>query len=221
MIISDAMGPSDLRPSAIFASIFLPFIFASESSAVKMSNARAGKHPRRNSNALERTSLELLTLQHLRTVFGSARTHDGEVRRAAGISGSQLCALAEIAASRRRDGITVNGLTARMALHQTTTSNLVNALTELGLIRRERDSADQRIVHLHFITDVRKLLVRTPDPHVGLPVDALRCRISWLRTARFPHTWTPRFAKALFASGSQERLQPYIRPWFAAQGCGP
>lgn len=118
--------------------------------------------------------MELLTLRQLRTVFGSARTHDAEVRRAAGISGSQLWALAEIADSQRRDGITVNGLTARMALHQTTTSNLVNALTERGFIRRERDAADQRIVHLHVTTEGRKLLVRTPGPHAGLLVDALR-----------------------------------------------
>lgn len=140
-----------------------------------MSNARAGKRPHRNANApADRTSLELLTLQHLRTVFGSARTHDAEVRRGAGISVSQLWALAEIAESQCRDGITVNGLSARLALHQTTASNLVNALAERGLIRRERDTADQRIVHLHVTTDGRKLLVRTPGPHAGLLVDALR-----------------------------------------------
>lgn len=142
---------------------------------MKISSSRAGKRPLRDTNApANRTSLELLTLQHLRTVFGSARTHDAEVRRAAGISGSQLWALAEIAQSQRLDGVTVNGLTARMALHQTTTSNLVNALAERGLIRRKRDTADHRIVHLHITTEGRKLLLRTPGPHAGLLVDALR-----------------------------------------------
>jgi DNA-binding MarR family transcriptional regulator len=121
-----------------------------------------------------RTSLQLRTLQSLRTIFGSARTHDTEVRRSAGISGSQLWALSEIAHSSQAHGITVNGLSAQMALHQTTTSNLVNSLVERGLIRRERDSADQRIVHLRATGHGKQLLLRTPGPHAGLLVDALR-----------------------------------------------
>lgn len=121
-----------------------------------------------------RTSAELRTLQSLRTIFGSARTHDTEVRRSAGISGSQLWALSEIAHSPRPRGLTVNGLSAQMALHQTTTSNLVNALTERKLIRRVRDVADQRIVHLHASAQGKQLLLVTPGPHAGLLVDALR-----------------------------------------------
>ena len=71
-------------------------------------------------------------------------------------------------------GLTVNGLSALMALHQTTTSNLVNALTERKLIRRVRDDADQRIVHLHASAQGKQLLLLTPGPHAGLLVDALR-----------------------------------------------
>jgi DNA-binding MarR family transcriptional regulator len=68
----------------------------------------------------------------------------------------------------------VNGLSAQMALHQTTASNLVNSLAERGLIRRERDKADQRIVHLRATADGKQLLLQTPGPHAGLLVDALR-----------------------------------------------
>ena len=121
-----------------------------------------------------RTSLELRTLQGLRTIFGSARTHDTEVRRSTGISGSQLWALSEIAQSLHAQGITVNGLSAQMALHQTTTSNLVNSLVERGLIRRERDTADHRIVHLRATAHGKQILLQTPGPHAGLLVDALR-----------------------------------------------
>lgn len=124
--------------------------------------------------ALTRTALELETLQGLRTIFGSARTHDNEVRRSAGISGSLLWALAEIAGSGESGGITVNRLSAQMALHQTTTSNLVNLLVERGLIRRERDSADHRIVHLKATAAGKRVLLETPGPHAGLLVDALR-----------------------------------------------
>lgn len=121
-----------------------------------------------------RTALELETLQGLRTIFGSARTHDNDVRRSAGISGSLLWALSEIAHSAQSGGITVNGLSAQMALHQTTTSNLINLLVERRLIRRERDSADQRIVHLKATTAGKQVLLKTPGPHAGLLVDALR-----------------------------------------------
>jgi len=121
-----------------------------------------------------RTSLELETLRGLRTIFGSARSHDTEVRRTAGISGSLLWALSEIARSGESGGITVNGLSSRMALHQTTTSNLVNLLTERGLIRRERDAADHRIIHLNATASGKQVLLRTPGPHEGLLVDALR-----------------------------------------------
>lgn len=119
----------------------------------------------------ERIAMELHALERLRTIFGSARTHDAEVRRSAAISGSQLWALAEIA---RSQGVTVNGLSAQMALHQTTTSNLVNSLVEKKLIRRVRDDADQRIVHLHASVQGKQLLLRVPAPHAGLLVDALR-----------------------------------------------
>lgn len=114
---------------------------------------------------------ELQALQSLRTVFGSARTHDAEVRRAAGISGSQLWALSEIAG---QAGITVNGLAERMALHQTTASNLINSLVEHKLIRRARDVADRRIIHLHPSAEGKRVLLRVPGPHAGLLVDALR-----------------------------------------------
>jgi len=128
--------------------------------------------PRKASRpSLDAERLALQTLQELRTVFASARRHDAEVRQIAGIPGSQLWALAEIARSR---GISVNDLSSRMALHQTTASNLVNALVERKLIRRERDEADQRIVRLCVTTDGKRMLLRAPGPYAGLLVDALR-----------------------------------------------
>jgi DNA-binding MarR family transcriptional regulator len=118
-----------------------------------------------------RAAAELCALRDLRTVVGSARQHDARIRRAAGISGSQLWALAEVA---HAEGITVNELAARLALHQTTASNLVNALVARRLIRRVRDRSDQRIVHLHVTADGTRLLARAPQPCSGLLVDALR-----------------------------------------------
>jgi DNA-binding MarR family transcriptional regulator len=118
-----------------------------------------------------RARLELSTLQELRTIVGSARRHDAEVRRIAGISGSQLWALSEIGKAR---GLRVNDLSERMALHQTTASNLINALVERKLIRRERDESDQRVVRLSITTEGKRMLLRAPGPYAGLLVDALR-----------------------------------------------
>ncbi len=114
---------------------------------------------------------DLQALQSLRTIFGSARAHDAEVRRSSGLSGSKLWALSEIAG---RPGITVNELANGMALHQTSASNLVNALVEHKLIRRMRDATDRRVIHLHPSIAGRKMLLKTPGPHAGLLIDALR-----------------------------------------------
>jgi DNA-binding MarR family transcriptional regulator len=116
-------------------------------------------------------SLELQTLQEFRTIFGSARRHDAEVRRVAGISGAQLWALSAIA---RAERMRVNDLAEQMALHQTTASNLVNALVQRKLVRRSRDDADQRVVRLTVTTEGKRMLLRAPGPYVGLLFDALR-----------------------------------------------
>jgi DNA-binding MarR family transcriptional regulator len=134
----------------------------------------ANRPARANRNAGSpntRAQLELETLQEFRTIFASARRHDAEVRRIAGISGSQLWALSEIA---KAEGMRVNDLSERMAIHQTTASNLINALVERKLIRRGRDDEDQRVVRLQITTDGKRMLLKAPGPYVGLLVDALR-----------------------------------------------
>ena len=145
----------------------------SRASGKRRVSVTPGRSARRKRDAAVsiRGARELRTLQSFRTIFGSARHHDADVRRSGGISGSQLWALAEIAG---RDGMTVNALAERMALHQSTASNLVNALVERKLIRRLRDGSDQRIVHLHVTTEGRRLLLQVPGPHCGLLVDGLR-----------------------------------------------
>ena len=127
--------------------------------------------PRQAAATTQRAALALQTLQAFRTIFGSARLHDAEVRRIASISGSQLWALSEIA---RSSGMSVNSLSKCMALHQTTASNLVNALVERRLIRRVRHTADQRVVQLHVTAQGKRMLERAPGPYAGLLVDALR-----------------------------------------------
>jgi DNA-binding MarR family transcriptional regulator len=144
---------------------------ARKNNATRAVRAERKRTARSTRGAEERAAEELQTLQALRTIFGSARNHDAEVRSLAGIPGSQLWALSEIARSR---GCSVNELAERMALHQTTSSNLVNALVERKLVRRVRDDDDQRVVRLHVTTNGKRILLRAPGPYAGLMVDALR-----------------------------------------------
>lgn len=104
-------------------------------------------------------------------IFGSARRFDADVRRATGISGSLLWALSEIA---RTTSMSVNALAERMALHQTTASNVVNALVKEKLIRRTRSARDQRVVQLEISRAGRQMLAGVQGPHAGLLVDAIR-----------------------------------------------
>src|SRR5579872_3878247 len=132
---------------------------------------KGGIPARDESEASRRNVAELQALQSLRLIYASARWHDALVRRSVAISGSQLWALSEIA---RREGMGVNDLAERMALHQTTASNLINALVKRALIRRVRDGLDRRFVHLHITSEGRRTLTQSPGPHPGLLVDALR-----------------------------------------------
>ena len=132
---------------------------------------KGSSQPSDGSATSHRNVAELQALQNLRLIYASARWHDAQVRRSVAISGSQLWALSEIA---RREGIGVNDLAERMALHQTTASNLANALVKKGLIRRVRDGSDRRFVHLHITSEGRRTLAQSPGPHPGLLVDALR-----------------------------------------------
>ena len=138
---------------------------------------RPGSRPSassRHGNGAEaslRNVVELEALQSLRLIYASARWHDAQVRRSVAISGSQLWALSEIAGC---EGMGVNDLAERMALHQTTASNLANALVKKAFIRRVRDGSDRRFVHLHVTADGRRILSQSPGPHPGLLVDALR-----------------------------------------------
>lgn len=142
-------------------------IRVSRAGAAAEGRHHSGREPRRS----ERNIVELHALQSLRLIYASARWHDAQVRRSVAISGSQLWALSEIA---RCEGMGVNDLAERMALHQTTASNLTNALVKKGFVRRVRDGLDRRFVHLHLTAEGRRILSQSPGPHPGLLVDALR-----------------------------------------------
>lgn len=113
----------------------------------------------------------LTALQRFRILIRAAQKHSQWIEKKSGISGVQLWALQELAEA---PGLRVGELARRMALHQSTASNLMERLEHLGLARRERSNADQRVVLLS-ITDLgRATLARAPTPARGLLPEALR-----------------------------------------------
>jgi MarR family transcriptional regulator, organic hydroperoxide resistance regulator len=63
------------------------------------------------------------------------------------VSGAQRWGLCQV---KEHPGITLTDLAQAMALHQSTTSNLVRKLVLKRLVRRERDSGDARVIHLRL-----------------------------------------------------------------------
>lgn len=104
-------------------------------------------------------------LQQLRVIVRLAGNHSAHVERSTGIPGAQLWALHEVA---RADGLSVGELAARLRVHQTTVSNLLNRLEAATLVRKGRSRDDQRIVRIHLTAAGHKALRAAAAPTRGL-----------------------------------------------------
>ena len=113
----------------------------------------------------------LSVLQRFRILIRTAQRHSQWIERQSGVTGAQLWALQEL---REAAGLRVGELANRMALHQSTTSNMVDRLETAGLLRKERTSADQRVVRLYLTEEGNALLIRAPSPARGVLPEALR-----------------------------------------------
>lgn len=109
-------------------------------------------------------------LRQFRVIFRSVKKHFQVIEKQCGIGGSQLWALATVSA---RPGIRVTELARQLSIHQSTASNLIEQMTRLDLLRRERDTVDQRVVRLHATARGAELLTRAPQPLTGVLPDAL------------------------------------------------
>ncbi|MBV1775540.1 MarR family winged helix-turn-helix transcriptional regulator [Burkholderiaceae bacterium DAT-1] len=114
--------------------------------------------------------LDVAVLKQFRIIFKSVRKHFQIVEDALGISGAQLWALSVVV---DKPGLRVTQLAEEMSLHQSTTSNLVEKLVELGHIRRERCSKDGRAQALFATETSVALMAKAPGPVKGLLPDAL------------------------------------------------
>jgi DNA-binding MarR family transcriptional regulator len=112
----------------------------------------------------------LEVLAQFRMVFRSVRRHYQDVERRSHITGALLWALAEVAG---RPGSQVGQLAHKLAVHQSTASNLVRRLAARGLIARQRRGRDQRAVQLFPTRKGLRVLEGAPRPLIGVLQQAL------------------------------------------------
>jgi DNA-binding MarR family transcriptional regulator len=109
-------------------------------------------------------------LKKLRIVFRAAQRHSLWIEKQCGVSGAQLWMMQELL---DQPGMRVGELASKLAIHQTTASNLIDALRKRGYIVKERDEADQRVVNLKLSEEGRKVLSEAPNPARGLLQEAI------------------------------------------------
>ena len=141
---------------------------AHSASATTTPRARAGAAATASGAAGADLSADVL--KQFRIIFRSVKKHFQVIESKCGIGGSQLWALASVVA---KPGLRVSELAQSLSVHQSTASNLVEQMVRLGLIQRERDEEDQRVVRLSATARGNSLLARAPLPLTGVIPDAL------------------------------------------------
>lgn len=109
-------------------------------------------------------------LKQFRVIFSSVRRHFQCIEDECHISGSQLWALSHIS---KNPGIRVTDLAKLMSVHQSTASNLIENLSQKGLIQRQRSKKDQRIVQLLATPQGDEIVNNAPRPLRGVLPEAL------------------------------------------------
>jgi len=109
-------------------------------------------------------------LRQFRVIFGAVRQHFQAVEKACGVSGAQIWAMAAL---HQTPGMKVSELAQALSIHASTASNLLDKIEKSGLIRRERNSVDQRVVRLYLTDAGEKALGKAPQPLTGILTPAL------------------------------------------------
>jgi len=109
-------------------------------------------------------------LKKLRIVFRAAQRHSLWIEKQCGVNGAQLWMMQELL---DQPGMRVGELASKLAIHQTTASNLIDTLRKRGYIVKERDATDQRVVNLKLSEQGRQLLQDAPTPARGMLQEAI------------------------------------------------
>lgn len=114
--------------------------------------------------------LTLEVLRQFRVIYGSMRQYFREMEESCGLSGAQMWVLQE---AQRSPEIGITELATRMGIHQSTCSQIVDKLVNLGCLTKTRHRIDQRRVGLSLAADGRKAIAALPGPAEGILPEAL------------------------------------------------
>lgn len=109
-------------------------------------------------------------LKNFRIIFRSTQTFSRWVEKESGVSSAQLWMLWELY---NEPGLTVSRLANALSIHQSTSSNMLDKLQQRGLIYRDRNGSDQRVVRLFLTDSGAALLAKAPRPAQGALADVL------------------------------------------------
>jgi DNA-binding MarR family transcriptional regulator len=130
--------------------------------------SKAGRKPAQKITA--KAQLHVDVLKKLRIVIRAAQRHSAWIEKQCGVSGAQLWIMQEL---HDAPGVRVGEIAERLAVHQTTVSNLLDSLHKRGLVVKERSLQDQRVVTLVLSDQGKAVLMRAPKPARGLLPEAL------------------------------------------------
>jgi DNA-binding MarR family transcriptional regulator len=114
--------------------------------------------------------LALEVLQQFRVIYGTMRQYFREVEECCGLPGSQTWILQEV---ERTPEIGITELAARLGIHQSTCSQLVEKLVAKDCLVKKKQSIDQRRVGLCLSAEGQKVISALPGPAEGVLPEAL------------------------------------------------
>jgi len=116
------------------------------------------------------SAAQLEILKKLRIIIRAAAQHSSWIDKQCGVNGAQLWIMQELHEAGK---MRIGELTAKLAVHQTTTSNLVDSLEKRGFVTKARDPNDQRAVTVMLTEQGAAILLKAPKPARGLLPEAL------------------------------------------------
>jgi DNA-binding MarR family transcriptional regulator len=135
------------------------------------SKAKDTKKRRAEPTGPENDQTHVGALQTLRIVIRAAQRHSAWIEKQCGVAGAQLWIMQELFET---PNLRVGEIADRLSIHQTTASNLLDALCKQGYVVKTRSQEDQRIVQLALTGQGQDVLQKAPKPARGLLPEALR-----------------------------------------------
>jgi len=126
-------------------------------------------NPRRD-DGIDRQQLEHDVRAKLRIIFSSAKKQSREIEELYHVNAAQLWILAELY---KRPGLRVSDVARIIHIHNSTASNLLDALQKRGFLSRERIDEDQRVVRLRLTPAGEQFVSNVPQTARAVVSDAL------------------------------------------------